>query len=157
MPGGHPMPGMPAMPGGMPAMPGMPGAPAGGPIEIDLKDLGLICASADNAKDYTFYLLYDRPEYTPQSIQQNPGCIKPADTLFMSSPIPDKEGMAEVDLSTQEKAICDKFNGETKGKIACLATSKTGNKDPNKKLAVLENCTYIAPKLKLQAFGYRSK
>ncbi len=123
--------------------------------QVDLQDLGIVCATADYAKDYTFYLLVDRAHYTPEALEKNPACIAPADLLFQSSPIPDKDGMAECDLSAHSRAITDKYNGDTKGKLAVIATSQATNKDPHKKLAIVEACELIAPKLKLVQFGYR--
>ena len=42
--------------------------------EIDLENPGKLVASADNAKDYVFYIVKAKSQYTPKAFQANPNC-----------------------------------------------------------------------------------
>lgn len=128
--------------------------------EINLDHPGTLSASADNAKDYTFYIVVDKPQYTQQSFEQNyPNCASPADLIFKSDVLPDHMtpdgGGATVDLTPKAEEIRSKLKDpETRAKVAVVATSLPGNQDPQKRMALVTNYTIKGPILHLTGFGY---
>ena len=115
--------------------------------EIDLEAPGKIVATCDNAKDYTFYIVHDKPWYTPKQFQANPDCVAGKDLYWRSSAQPDDDGKVELDITSEVDAMKLKMKDDPtrKAKLVALATSRPGNEDPNAKLAVAE--PYILKKL----------
>lgn len=110
--------------------------------EFEIDWLNRLSASAENAKDYTFYLVLDKPAYTAEAFQQNPDCAAAADVLFKSPVLPDQGGRASVDVAPERKAVTDKLkDGANQAKAVVVATSRPGSKEPEKRLAVVEPCT----------------
>lgn len=131
------------------------GLPSGAGITIDIMTIGELAATADNARDYTFYLILDKPHYTAAALEQNPDCVAAADLIFKSPPVPDHSGQGKVDLRPHRDAIKGKLkDSKTKAKAAVLATSREQNEDPKKKVAVFEPCTIVGPVLNLGALEY---
>ena len=50
--------------------------------DIDLEKPGKLLGSGLNAKDYTFIIMKDQPQYTAQALAANPGCVTAADLLL---------------------------------------------------------------------------
>lgn len=110
--------------------------------DIDLESPGKLIASCDNAKDYTFYIVKAKPQYSPKNFQANPNCVAGADLFFRSDVLPDKSGNIELDLAPKANDLKHKMKdlGNIKVKVVVLATARATNEDPNAKLAVLEGC-----------------
>jgi hypothetical protein len=114
------------------------------PSEIDLEkeDPGKMWASAENAKDYTFFLFLPKPAYTPKALEDNPNAIAAADLLVKSPMLPDKSGKVSFDLKPKAAEIKDKLkDSKTEARAAVLATAKPENEDPNQKSVVMESVT----------------
>ncbi len=128
---------------------------AGGGITIDIMTIGELAATADNAMDYTFFLILDKPHYTAAALEQNPNCVAAGDLIFKSPAVPDHNGQGKVDLRPHRDAIKAKLkDAKTKAKAAVLATSREHNEDPKKKVAVFEPCTIVGPVLNLGPLDY---
>ena len=121
--------------------------------EIDLENPGKLTASADNAKDYTFYIVKSKPHYNPQAFQANPNCVAGQDLFYRSDVLPDKDGNVMADLAPKANDLKHKMKdaGDIKVKVVVLATSKPGNEDPNARLAVIEDSdlTKIPPTIEI--------
>jgi hypothetical protein len=115
-------------------------------MEIDLQNPGKLTASAKNAKDYTFYLVLPRPHYTPQMFQMNPNCVATPDMVMKIGTAADADGEGSVDLGPKANELKDKCKAPvTDARAVVIATSKGSNKDPNKRLAVVEPVTIKNP------------
>ena len=110
--------------------------------EIDLENPGKLVASADNAKDYVFYIVKAKAQYTPKAFQANPNCVAGGDLLFKSEVLPDKSGNVTIDIASKADDLKHKMKdlGEIKVKVVALATAKATNEDPSARLAVIEPC-----------------
>lgn len=110
--------------------------------EIDLENPGKLTASAENAKDYVFYIVKAKPWYNQKAFQANPNCVAGKDLFYKSEPQPDQDGNAEIDLAPVANDLKHKMKdlGKIPVSVVALATSKPGNEDPSLKLAVLEPC-----------------
>src|SRR5882672_8741179 len=95
-------------------------------MEVDLENPEKMFGSAENAKDYTFYLVLPKPDYTPAAFEANPNCVAAADLLFKSALVEDKDGNSFVDLAPKAKEIKDKLKDErTPVKAVLLGTEKS--------------------------------
>ena len=108
--------------------------------ELDLECPGKLYASADNAKDYVFYIVKAKPWYSPKAFQANPNCAAGADLFLRTEVLPDKDGNISYDLAPKANELKHKMKdaGEIKVNVVVLATSRPGNEDPNARLAVME-------------------
>ena len=108
--------------------------------EIDLENPGLLVASADNAKDYTLYIVRAKPQYNPKAFEANPNCVSGSDLFLKSDILPDKNGNVEYDLKAKANDLKHKMKdlGKIPVKVVALATAKKGNEDENAKMAVVE-------------------
>lgn len=107
--------------------------------EIDLEKPEKILASADNAKDYTFYLVADKPHFTREAFAANPNVASGNDLFFKSPVIPDKDGKSFVDLAPQAKSIKDKLKDERTPAIAVVVANSMH--EPGKRDAALKAFT----------------
>ncbi len=110
--------------------------------EIDLENPGKLVASADNAKDYVFYIVKAKPWYDEKAFQANPNCVAGSDLFWKSDVLPDKSGQVEIDIAPKANDLKHKMKdeGSIKVKVVALATAKPGDEDPNARLAVIEEC-----------------
>ena len=110
--------------------------------DIDLDNPGKIWASADNAADYTFYVVLAKPWYNAKAFEANPNCVAGKDLLFRSPLLPDKSGHAKIDLDAEAETLRHKLGDSAtgKGNLVCVATSKPDNEDPHKRMCVMEPC-----------------
>lgn len=111
-------------------------------MEIDLEKLPRrLVASAENARDYTFYIVKPKPSYTPQAFEANPNCVAAADLFLKLGPIPDRNGEAAAEITAANaRSIQEKLTGaEEEARAVVLATSKPTNAHPDKKLAIVES------------------
>jgi hypothetical protein len=110
--------------------------------EIDLENPGKLTASAENAKDYVFYIVKAKPWYNPKAFQANPNCVAGKDLFYKSAALPDQDGNVEIDLAPVANDLKHKMKdlGKIPVNVVALATSKAGNEDPTLKLAVMEPC-----------------
>lgn len=110
--------------------------------EIDLENPGKLTASAQNAKDYVFYIVKAKPWYNAKAFMANPNCVAGKDLFWKSEPLPDQDGNAEIDLAPAASQLKHKMldQGKIPVTVVALATSKPGNEDPSLKLAVIEPC-----------------
>jgi hypothetical protein len=122
---------------------------------IDLMALGMLIGSAENAKDYMFYLIMDRPQYTKAALEANPSCVAATDLIFKSPMVPDNNGHATVDLRPHKDAIKAKLkDSKTMAKAAVLASSRDTNEEPQLKMAAFESCTIMGAILSLGMLEY---
>ena len=121
--------------------------------DLDLDNPGKIWASADNANDYTFYVILDKPWYNTKAFEANPNCVAGKDLFFRSPVKPDESGHQKIDLDAVAEELRHKMKdaATAKGKLVCVATSKADNEDPHKRMAVMEPCDLKKepPKMKI--------
>ena len=104
--------------------------------EIDLAFPGTLVGSALFAKDYTFLIVTDKAQFTPEAFEKNPSTATGADVLFRSPAVADANGKAIVDLSSKGKEIGAKLKTlRTRVKVVLLGTMKNF---PGKRKAVVE-------------------
>ncbi len=107
--------------------------------EIDLEKPEKIFASADNAKDYTFYLVADKPQFTREAFAKNPNVASGNDLFFKSPVIADKEGKSLVDLAPEAKTIKSKLKEEKTRAIAVVVANSLH--EPGKRDAAMKHVT----------------
>ena len=121
--------------------------------DLDLDNPGKIWASADNAADYTFYVILDKPWYNIKAFEANPNCVAGKDLFFRSPVQPDESGHSKIDLDAVAEDLRHKMKdaATAKGKLVCVSSSKADNEDPHKRMAVMEPCEMHKepPKLKI--------
>lgn len=110
--------------------------------DIDLDNPGKIWASADNAAEYSFYVVAAKPWYNTKAFEANPNCVAGKDLFFKTSWLPDKSGHQKIDLTNEADGLRHKMGDEAvvKANLVCVATSKPDNEDPHKRMAVMEPC-----------------
>lgn len=114
--------------------------------EIKLEAPGKLRASAENAKDYQFFIVHANAKYTKEAFEKNPNIASGNDLLFKSKVFPDKEGRAECDLGPKADEIKKKLKSEkTKVKVAVVANQKPENREPEKPHAVVKDFTLVNP------------
>jgi hypothetical protein len=111
--------------------------------DIDLESPGKLEASADNAKDYVFYIVKAKAWYNPRTFQANPNCVAGGDLFFKSDLLPDQGGKAEFDLAAKADELKHRMKdeGKIKVKFVTVTSAKATNEDPEARLAVVEPCT----------------
>jgi len=108
--------------------------------DIDLEKPGKLLGSGLNAKDYTFLIMKDQPQYTAQAIGANPGCVDASDLLLTSPVIPDAGGNASFDIAASAVNLKKLMTGPVLAiKVAVVGTSKATNADPLKRLADVQS------------------
>jgi hypothetical protein len=107
---------------------------------LDMENPGKLVASADNAKDYVFYVVKAKAQYTAKNFQANPNCAAGSDLFLKSEVLPDKNGEVEYDLAPHANDIKHKMldAGNIRVKVVVVATSKPTNEDPTLRMAVSE-------------------
>lgn len=116
-------------------------------IDLDAQEPVQMFAAADNAKEYTFYLVADKNEYSQRAFEWNPNVATGKDVYFKSPLLPDEGGRARVDLDKHAKEIKDKLTEvRTPARAVVLATSKPKNRDPRKRQAKAQRVTIKQPK-----------
>ena len=118
-----------------------------------MENPGKLVASADNAKDYTFYIVASKAWYTTKAFQANPNCAAGADLFLRTEVLPDKNGNIEYDLAPKANDLKHKMkdSGNIRVKLVVLATSKPTNEDPAARMAVMEGSelTKIPPTIEI--------
>src|SRR5437762_6755930 len=93
--------------------------------DLRLEKPGKLVGSAKDAKDYTFFIVVDRPQYSREALEADPGAFSGADLLFKSEPVSDEGGLARFDLSQHANEINRKLRDDkTPVKFAVLARGK---------------------------------
>lgn len=77
--------------------------------EINLAEPQHLIATAENAKEYQFLLVRQKPQYTKAGFEQNPNLAAGDDLLFKSDLVADQNGQASVPLKPKVKEIEDKL------------------------------------------------
>lgn len=112
--------------------------------EIDLeKDApGCMFTRADNAKDYTFYLVTDKETFTPQAFEANPNVATGDDLIFKSPLSQDINGKAFLDLAPHAKGIKGKLKqAKTPARAFVVATANAACENPQQRAAKMSPVT----------------
>jgi DNA-binding beta-propeller fold protein YncE len=114
--------------------------------EIDLESAGELVASADHAKDYTFLIIADKPEYTAERFEKAPdGGVAAADVLVRSKALPpDDFGEANFDLAPHVADLWEKLTkASTPARMVVVASAAPDTEDPSARIAVVQPCKLV--------------
>src|SRR3954454_11422999 len=113
-------------------------------FEIDLEKAapGFMFTKADNAKEYTFYLVADKPQFTPVAFEANPNLAQGDDLIFKSPMVEDINGKAQLDLADHAKTIKDKLkDAATPARAVVIAKARPYTENPNATAAQVQAVT----------------
>jgi hypothetical protein len=93
--------------------------------EIRLEKPGKLVGSAKNAKDYTFFIVLDKPQFSREALEASSASFSGPDLLFKSEPVPDEDGMARLNLGDHVNEINRRLKDDTTPvRFAVLAKGK---------------------------------
>jgi hypothetical protein len=116
--------------------------PAGFEIDLEKPAPGFMFTKADNAKEYTFYLVADKPNFTPAAFEANPNLAQGDDLIFKSPMVEDVNGKAQLNLADHASTIKGKLKtAKTPARAVVVAKARPYCENPNATAAQVQNVT----------------